>query len=209
MNRLVLQLSVLIVCLGPAGGCRFQRHPVKDPYASDARLGADAQALQETPSADGGVEGGAPSDDSSNPLTDAGDQQEAAAGPADAAPTTDAASDALAMPRQGDSGAAPPEECDEPQVTTCDPVHNTGCADELLMQCAVDFAAPQLAGYCIFSAPQPVGCLNTLLTESCPPTTACVAGQCRRLCFCDSQCEGGQCCVEPIGNFGFKVCGEC
>jgi hypothetical protein len=52
-------------------------------------------------------------------------------------------------------------------------------------------------------------CFNSGVTESCPPQHACVGDTCRTLCFCDADCEKGECCVEPVGTLGFKVCNAC
>jgi hypothetical protein len=119
---------------------------------------------------------------------------------ADAAMVADAAADAAT-----DAGEA----CVAPTVSGCNPVTNEGCLAELSMQCAIDLATP-LAGYCIFAAPNvTVSCLNTIVTESCAPTSACVDYECRSLCFCDSDCATGQCCSIPIGDLGFRACGDC
>jgi hypothetical protein len=101
--------------------------------------------------------------------------------------------------------------CTPPKVDGCNPVKNEGCLMELSMQCAVDPLAGGIAGYCTFSAPSDVdgGCLNTYVTESCPPTKTCFEGHCRKLCFCDGECQQGECCVERIGEHGFKACGKC
>jgi len=113
-----------------------------------------------------------------------------------------------------DSGTAgdPGTECAPANIEGCNPVTNEGCAEALMMQCAVDFLATS-TGYCIFySGPTPVPggeCFNSGVTESCPPTFACVDSKCRELCFCDADCEAGQCCVEPLESTGFKVCGDC
>ena len=131
------------------------------------------------------------------------------------APVTDAAvptMDADSGDALTDSGAATPA-CTPPSVGVCDPVKNEGCPAELRMQCAVDFTADTLAGYCIFQGPPaPDGsptCLNTVATESCGPTTTCVLGTCRTLCYCDTDCPESECCTETIGELGFKVCGTC
>ncbi|MET0388671.1 MAG: hypothetical protein ABW321_22050 [Polyangiales bacterium] len=112
-----------------------------------------------------------------------------------------------------DAGMQPDPACVRPAVAVCDPVINEGCPAALRMQCAVDFASDALAGYCIFQGPPaPNGsptCLNTIATESCGPTTTCVFGTCRALCFCDSDCAAGECCREKIGDLGFKVCSSC
>lgn len=97
-------------------------------------------------------------------------------------------------------------------VAVCDPIANTGCSETLSMRCAPDLAAPRLAGYCTFDGPIPdsgIECLNTVVTESCPPTTTCHEGECRTLCFCDADCGKGQCCSEPLGEYGFAVCAPC
>jgi hypothetical protein len=100
--------------------------------------------------------------------------------------------------------------CQPPDVTGCNPVTNEGCLAELGQHCALDPLQPTPTGYCIFTAPMDAGvCLNTGLTESCPPMTACLDGECRSLCFCDADCEEEKCCAEPIGTTGFNVCGDC
>jgi hypothetical protein len=101
--------------------------------------------------------------------------------------------------------------CDR-EVAVCNPVRNTGCPVELATQCGPDLSAATLAGYCTFTGPIPdagIGCLNTVATESCPATTACVNGQCRPLCFCDADCGPGTCCTEPLGEQGFFLCAPC
>jgi hypothetical protein len=114
-----------------------------------------------------------------------------------------------------DSGAAHDAgaECAPIQVAECNPVKNEGCSASLMMQCAVDLNAT-LAGYCIFNSggPPPAlggACLNTGVTESCPPTSTCVVDKCRKLCLCGTDCEAGQCCKDPVGSTGFKTCGDC
>jgi len=94
-----------------------------------------------------------------------------------------------------------------PEVQVCNPVTNEGCPEP--MQCAVDLASDVLAGYCIFNGPVGAGCFNSGVTESCPPTSTCFDFECRTLCFCDADCEAGQCCVDPVGTLGFKACGAC
>jgi len=122
--------------------------------------------------------------------------------PNDAGTTNDAGA-------TNDGGA----QCERVEVADCNPVTNEGCAASLMMQCAVNVAAT-LTGYCIFFSggpPPSLGgaCLNTGITESCPPKATCVAERCRTLCFCDTDCEAGQCCTEPLESTGFKICGDC
>jgi hypothetical protein len=98
--------------------------------------------------------------------------------------------------------------CSPPAVAVCDPVKNEGCPPG--MQCAVNELASTLTGYCTFSAPMDVGfCFNSGVTESCPPTKACIGDRCKSLCFCDADCDPRECCVEPLGSLGFKVCAPC
>lgn len=102
----------------------------------------------------------------------------------------------------GDAGAS----C-APDVQVCNPVTNEGCPEP--MQCAVDLASDVLTGYCIFNGPVGVGCFNSGVTESCPPKSTCFDFECRTLCFCDDDCEAGECCVDRVGTLGFKACGAC
>jgi hypothetical protein len=100
----------------------------------------------------------------------------------------------------------------EREVAICDPVANTGCSETLQMQCAPDLSAPRLAGYCTFVGPLADGgleCLNSVVTESCPPSSTCLNNECRVLCHCDADCDVGQCCTEPLGEHGFHVCAPC
>lgn len=113
-------------------------------------------------------------------------------------------------PRGSDAAVSGGAGSCKPKVEFCNPVTNEGCPPST--QCAVDFTAATLAGYCIFSAPMPMldgSCFNSGVTESCPPSATCFEFQCRSLCFCDADCTQGQCCVDPVGSLGFKVCGDC
>jgi hypothetical protein len=212
-----LLLSLLLAALHGASGCRFQREPAASPFAADASLGA--VELPSEPIANAGrgadADGGGGGRQQNPAVHDSGGLSAGAGGTAGAASsggTGGAAGaamdrDASVDPPIADSDAS--ASCAAPTVAVCNPVTNQGCPD-LMMQCAVDPAAPVLSGYCIFSAPMDAGpCLNTLVTESCPPTSTCLGGECRTLCFCDTDCDEGQCCVEPVGNLGFKVCGDC
>jgi hypothetical protein len=223
MNRDHWITWAMLAALPGLSSCVIERDVPTSPYAADA--GIEESAFGQTSSADtagttgtgGAVDGataggaagsgaapasdapapsdaGAPARDSSLSSVDPASIPDRVRAPSDPA---DAASDAAAT-------------CVPPAVTGCNPVTNDGCAPELQMQCAVDVAAPSPTGYCIFSAPMDAGaCFNSGLTESCPPTTTCVGGECRPLCFCDADCEEGKCCAEPIGITGFNVCGDC
>jgi hypothetical protein len=115
----------------------------------------------------------------------------------------------------GGDDAAPGDEggtCTSPMVTTCDPVHNTGCTGT---QCDVNGLgnASALIGQCVFNsspdaAPDAGSCIAIGPTESCPPKFTCVSGACSQLCFCDTDCPTAQCC-SGSGPGGFKLCGAC
>jgi hypothetical protein len=96
-------------------------------------------------------------------------------------------------------------------IAGCDPIRKTGCPMELLMQCDVDLLAATPTGVCVFNAPSPDpnSCLNIPPTETCPAGQTCVEAKCHTICLCDSECEPGKCCSEPVGIGGFKVCAEC
>jgi hypothetical protein len=128
----------------------------------------------------------------------------------DAAVPNDAGSSRDSGTSNGSDAGA---KCTRADVAECNPVTNEGCSASLMMQCAVDVNAT-LKGYCVFfsGGPPPAlggACLNTGVTESCPPTSTCVVDKCRKLCFCAADCEAGQCCKEPFGSTGFNVCGDC
>jgi len=210
----------LLAGLHVLGGCAFERTPARSPFAdassrvpdaSDSAAGsahgASGSATGRDPAArDGGSSSGqagagaAPSAGASG-ASGTGAAGTGAGGDADDPGRPDASLDAHVS-----SG------CAHPDVATCNPVTNQGCLAELQQQCAADLLSATLAGYCIFSAPAPApdgSCLNTGVTESCPPTQACVEGLCRILCFCDDDCEEGRCCADPVGDLGFKACGDC
>lgn len=193
----LLACGVGFVLAGPNVGCQFEVLPAGSPLATDAAVpnaptgeavgsggaSGDGGALGSVGASGGGVLGG---DDGTDVAPSGGGGMSSPVGAPDAGTV-----------------------CTPPQPAVCNPLLNDGCAPELGMHCAVDTLAPTLAGYCTFSAPADAGaCLNTGVTNSCPPTTTCVEGECRPLCFCDTDCEGG-CCAISVGNTGFKVCGDC
>ena len=124
--------------------------------------------------------------------------------------------------RVSDAGARPPDAGAAPVVDArscgrtgtfegCNPIANTGCSEELRMQCDVD-ALASLQGVCVFKAmpPQDGSCLNVPPTESCPPRQTCVNfSSCRTLCLCDGDCDPGDCCTTPLGETGFRTCSAC
>jgi hypothetical protein len=129
-----------------------------------------------------------------------------AATPSDPDPSAGGEPDAQA-PKPGEDNA---DSCGQ-TIADCDPIRKTGCLIELQMQCDVDLLAATPTGVCVFSAPSPDpnSCLNIPPTETCPAGGTCVEAKCHTICLCDSECEPGKCCSEPVGVGGFKVCAEC
>jgi hypothetical protein len=168
----------------------------RDGGAPDAADGSTAPAAHPVGKSGADLDSGARAGSTSDSKTDGGPAAEH-----DAALAEDSGS-------ANDSDAA----CASVAVHGCNPVTNQGCLDSLSMQCAVDRASTS-TGYCIFySGQSPMlggDCLNTGVTESCPPTFTCVDNRCRKLCLCGAECETGQCCKEPLDSTGFKVCGDC
>jgi hypothetical protein len=226
MNRDELIAWAMMAALPGVAGCVIERDVPANPYGADAGIEDSVFFQASSEDAPDGV-----GDDDAPPLGATGGSTGSGVGD-DPAPTSGGQAPRDAGTGSADSGSAldpssipdrtpPPSAnttgsgdagttCAPPTVTGCNPVSNDGCAPELMMQCAVDLAAPSPTGYCIFAAPMDGGaCFNSGLTESCPPTTTCVAGECRSLCFCDADCEEGKCCAEPIGITGFNVCGDC
>lgn len=172
----------------------------RDHASADAALGEGGSASS-VPAAS---MGGAPA-----PARDAGRSTPDARAPtADdgSAPDRDAA---IQPPPSSVMDSAASGSCTRPHVEVCDPVTDHGCDPPL--QCIIDYASGTLAGYCAFSTPIDGGpfCVSTPVTESCPPSTTCVDGVCRALCFCDDDCNRGECCAEQVGGLGFKLCGAC
>ena len=95
-------------------------------------------------------------------------------------------------------------------IAVCDPVHDTGCNP--LQQCDVDTtqkATP--TGVCVFNSgvDGSASCTTSIFTESCPPHSTCVNGDCRAVCFCKADCPVGQCCSDTSGPTGFTLCQPC
>jgi hypothetical protein len=98
----------------------------------------------------------------------------------------------------------------------CDPVKNLGCLVPF-SSCDIDTTQVIATGRCVFpwsSAPPPVdagSCFEDTTTDTCAATSTCVNGTCRKLCYCDSDCEAGECCSEPAPgpSTAFKLCKPC
>jgi hypothetical protein len=125
-------------------------------------------------------------------------------GAVDAGATVDSDADTMG-PASTDSSVA---RCTAPAGLECDPVSGEGCLP--LMQCVVDTESKVPAAYCVFSGIQlDVTCTQDGLSTDCPPQHTCVMGECRKYCYCDSDCENGAACADPSGEGGstaFKLC---
>jgi len=187
---------LVLSCLCCSAGCRVGRSVAASPFSADAGAVDDSDEPRDEAGSGGASGVGASGHGGTGvdaPLEDGGAGGVGGSGGFAGDP---AEPDASVV---GDS-------CD-PAVVACNPVTNEGCPPP--MQCAVDLLSDVLAGYCIFNGPVADGCFNSGVTESCPPTETCFNFECRTLCFCDGDCKEGQCCVDPIGELGFKACGDC
>jgi hypothetical protein len=102
----------------------------------------------------------------------------------------------------------------------CDPVKNLGCLVPFSF-CDIDSTQVVATGRCVFPwtstpppAPLPDGggsCFVDATTDTCVATSTCVQGSCRKLCYCDSDCQPGDCCTEPApgSSTTFKLCKPC
>jgi hypothetical protein len=100
------------------------------------------------------------------------------------------------------------EICERPSLLGCDPVLNVGCAAGVT-QCVVDPESSEPAGRCIFSGILATPCEESALSTSCSPQHACAAGTCRKYCFCDTDCDDGERCSEPVESVaasGVRLC---
>jgi len=105
-----------------------------------------------------------------------------------------------------------PNACGPAQpVATCDPVRNTGCPP--LTQCDIETSATTPTGRCVFYQATPgVPCSSSFVNVTCDAQNTCVAGECRKLCYCDSDCPPGNCCSDTSGPGpagAFKLCHPC
>jgi hypothetical protein len=114
----------------------------------------------------------------------------------------------------GDSGdsalCAPPA-----SIPVCDPLANTGCT---LLQCDIDITMSTPTGVCVLGAAVPAAegaaCTQTSGSTGCQAELTCFGGSCRKICFCDSDCQGdggatGSCCSDSYSTTGFKLCAAC
>jgi len=224
-------LGVLVVSLT---GCRFGGGSGDDELdwalPADAITQGDVRGTQsgENLSDDGdtGSNGQAPSGTGSMGVardlatdTEASPSSSSATMSADPLSAPDAGPTGALMPRGGaaaGSGSAMTSPAgaqrDTASAEVCDPIANTGCPEELGMQCDVDVLAAGLTGACVFSAEstQPTGCLNIPPTETCPGGQTCVGNErCSKICLEDDDCDAGECCDTDLGNSDFKACNPC
>jgi len=116
----------------------------------------------------------------------------------------------------GGSDAGTPSPC-QPATppAICDPVKNFGCLVPFSF-CDIDPTQAVATGRCVFpwtSTPVDAGggCFVDAVTDTCTPTSTCVNGTCQKICYCDLDCQGGQCCDEPApgSSTTFKLCSPC
>jgi hypothetical protein len=97
-----------------------------------------------------------------------------------------------------------------PAPAVCDPVKNTECPP--LMQCELDPDATMPAGRCVFWQLQILDeCSSDGLNTTCEGPTSCVAGTCRKPCYCNADCDMGSCCkgAAPGPAGPVKLCEPC
>jgi len=96
-------------------------------------------------------------------------------------------------------------------IATCDPVRNTGCPP--LTQCDIETSATVATGRCVFYQATPgVPCSSSFVNVTCDAQNTCVGGECRKMCYCDSDCPPGNCCNDTSGpgpSGVFKLCRPC
>ncbi|MFM2420972.1 MAG: hypothetical protein RL385_5695 [Pseudomonadota bacterium] len=76
------------------------------------------------------------------------------------------------------------------------------------MQCDVEPSAAQPTGRCAIFTPTPiVACSATTTAQSvaCFAKSSCVDGECRPLCYCDTDCPTGMTCSGDLTG-GFRIC---
>ena len=226
----VLGLGVVVA------SCRFGASPT-DPYTdaplTAAKGGAGGHGAGDSTetggSDDTGGSDGAGGTDGTGGSSDTGGAGESG-GTSDAGGTSNAGGaatggrgsaggDAGTVATGGSEGGMPstPGAC-QPATppAICDPVKNFGCLVPFSF-CDIDTAQVIATGRCVFPwsstapAPTPPACFMDVTTDTCMPTSSCVNGTCRKLCYCDSDCQPGDCCTEPApgASTAFKLCKPC
>ncbi len=114
----------------------------------------------------------------------------------------DAAAHVDAAPARPDAMVA---SCEAPPNLACDPVRGTGCLP--FTQCIANPSSSAPAANCIFGGLQlDTKCTQDALSTNCPNQQTCVAGTCRKYCYCDADCDEGAVCSGSSGSKPFKVC---
>lgn len=155
--------------------------------------------------------------DAANPSDTTGAADESAAGATSSADGVLQEDGVLGIAEGADSDAGaveppelaePAERCTAPAGLLCDPVSGAGCPP--LTQCVVDPNASAAAAYCVLGGVAlGAACTQDPLSTSCPPQRTCVEGQCRRYCYCDSDCDDGDACTQPSRqgpSDAFRLC---
>jgi len=220
----VLGLAIVVA------GCRFSAAPT-DPYAGAPSATSGGAGGQGTGgSTDTGGTNGASGTDGATGASGAGGTNGAGdTGGMNGASGTDGATGATGGSTGTDSGAGgdtgsegtggsdggTPSCQPSPSPAICDPVKNLGCLVPFSF-CDIDPAQAVATGRCVFpwsSTPPPAdgGCLADMTSSTCMPTSTCVNGSCRKICYCDMDCPSGQCCTEPApgSSVTFKLCTPC
>lgn len=194
MKRLALALAVVVLAL--VAGCRLGG-PSADP---NEFIGPETESsMPDGQAVDSAVPpaNDAPAHEAGSVSDASGDTNHDAGANADA---QDAAADATS---DGD-GCSPPV-----NPLSCDPVGGAGCP--VLQQCDIDTTVlPAATGHCVFTTMDDAGTCNfTILSESCPSQSTCVAGACKRICYCNADCSAGECCGGTPPGAGFNYCTPC
>ena len=216
-------LSVLGLGLA-VSACRFGTSgtdPFEAPFTDDTSGGAGGEDIGTGGTGDtGGMSGTGGTGDPGGTSGTGGTSNSGGAGTATGgdAGTDGGAAGNTGGGGTGDSGGPPPTpgSC-QPAVppVICDPVKNVGCLVPVSF-CDIDSTQVVAAGRCVFPwtmspVPAPPACFVDPVTDTCMPTSTCVNGTCRKLCYCDTDCQAGECCTEPApGPSGaFKLCEPC
>ncbi|MFT3926456.1 MAG: hypothetical protein QM778_28180 [Myxococcales bacterium] len=184
-----LRSASLLCALLLVSACRF------------GGLGGSATELVD-PRVDGGStpDEGSPTDESVDP-SESGDGDEGALGVVGGGDSADDGLDDGGIDEGSCSPATP--------VPGCDPVTGTNCTQGI-NQCVVDPDSPTAAGRCVFpSAALATGCDENGLYTTCPTGFTCKQGECRKYCYCDTDCDQDDTCSEPSGQGAsdiFKLC---
>ncbi len=217
-------LSVSLAGLALAtGGCRFGAtgtDPFADMDLADAAPSSGGQGG--TPDTGGATDTGGTTDTSPSGGAGAGGTTSSVDAGGFVGAQAGGSGNALGSTFPPDSGfpgvGGAPSGCGPAQpAAICDPVRNVGCLVPF-SACDIDPTQAVPSGRCVFpfaSAPANTdagaSCQVNATTETCVPSSTCVGGACRKLCYCDADCVPGECCTEvaPGASGVFKLCKAC